>query len=130
MSERKYPDPTINMETEAYWQGAKDGKMLVKKCGACGEHHFFPRAICPGCGSHETMWEEAAGSGRIYSYSVMRRVDPPYAIAYVTLDEGITMLTNIVEADFDALSVDMPVEVTFRETEGGQALPLFRPVEG
>ncbi len=128
MSERTYPDPTINMETEAYWQAANDGKLLVKCCNACGKAHFYPRAICPECGSDDTVWKDAAGTGRIYSYSVMRRADPPYAIAYVTLDEGVTMLSNIVEAEFDALSVDMPVEVTFRDTEGGQALPLFRPV--
>ena len=127
MSERSYPDPTINMESEAYWQAANDGKLLVKRCESCDEVHFYPRAICPSCMSDDTVWQEASGKGRIYSYSVMRRADPPYAIAYVTLDEGVTMLSNIVDADFEALSVDMPVEVTFRATEGGQALPVFRP---
>ncbi len=129
MSERNYPDPAINMESETYWQAANDGKLLVKLCESCNETHFYPRAICPGCMSDNTVWQEASGKGRIYSYSVMRRADPPYAIAYVTLDVGVTMLTNIVDADFDALSVDMPVEVTFRKTEGGQALPVFRPAE-
>lgn len=130
MSERTYPDPTINMETEAYWQAANEGKLLIKTCNACDQAHFYPRAICPECGSSDTVWTEAAGTGRIYSYSIMRRSDPVYAIAYVTLDEGVTMLSNLVDADFDALSVNMAVEVTFRQTEGGQALPLFRPAEG
>lgn len=129
MSERTYPDPSINMESEAYWQAANEGKLLVKRCDACGKVHFYPRAICPECFSDDTSWVQAAGTGRVYSYSVMRRSKPPYAIAYVTLDEGVTMLTNIVDADLDALSVGMPVEVTFRQTEGDQALPLFRPVE-
>lgn len=130
MSERSYPDPAINMESETYWQGANEGKLMLKRCDACGETHFYPRAICPNCMSDDTVWYQASGRGRIYSYSVMRRADPPYAIAYVALEEGVTMLSNIVEADLDALRVEMPVEVTFRETEGGQALPLFRPVEG
>jgi hypothetical protein len=57
----------------------------------------------------------------------MRRTEIPYAIAYVTLAEGVTMLTNIVEADFDSIEIDKDVEVVFRPTEGGQALPVFRP---
>lgn len=130
MSECSYSDPSITMESEAYWQAANDGKLLVKRCADCGEVHFYPRAICPGCLSGNTEWQEASGKGNIYTYSVMRRADPPYAIAYVRLEEGVTMLTNIVEADLDALAVEMQVEVTFRNSEGGQALPMFRPVGG
>lgn len=129
MSEKTYLDPSINMETEAYWQAANDGKLLVKRCNACGQIHFYPRAICPECFSSDTAWVEATGKGRIYSYSVTRRAKVPYAIAYITLEEGVTMLSNIVEADLDGLEVNMPVEVTFVQTENGQALPVFRPAE-
>ncbi|WP_294221492.1 Zn-ribbon domain-containing OB-fold protein [uncultured Shimia sp.] len=129
MSAKMYIDPTITMESEAYWQAANEGKLLVKRCGDCGQVHFFPRAICPECFSSNTEWQEASGKGRIYSYSVTRRAEVPYAIAYVTLEEGVTMLSNIVEADLNALAVDMPVEVVFGKTRNGQALPLFRPVE-
>lgn len=128
MSERVYPDPQITMESEAYWKAANDGTLLIKRCSDCGEVHFFPRAICPSCLSGNTEWEEASGTGHIYSYSVMRRADPPYAIAYVTLDEGVTMMSNIVEAEFDRLEVGQRVQVTFRESQNGQALPVFRPV--
>lgn len=124
---RSYPDPAINMETERYWAAARDGVLLLKKCTACGETHFYPRAICPHCLSGNTEWFTASGKGRIYTYSVMRRVSAPYAIAYVTLDEGVTMMTNIVDCDFDQLSIGQEVEVTFRKTEGGEALPVFRP---
>ena len=57
----------------------------------------------------------------------MRRVEKPFAIAYVTLDEGVTMMTNIVECDLDGIAIGQEVEVTFRTTEGGHALPVFRP---
>ncbi len=57
-----------------------------------------------------------------------RRAEVPFAIAYVTLEEGVTMLSNIVEADLDTLAIDQAVEVTFRQSEGGQALPVFRPM--
>lgn len=127
---RTYPDPAITLESERYWEAANQGKLLVKTCEDCGQVHFYPRAICPHCWSDNTQWEQASGKGRIYSYSVMRRSETPYAIAYVRLDEGVTMLTNIVEADFDTLAVDQEVEVTFVQSEGGQALPVFRPTGG
>jgi hypothetical protein len=57
----------------------------------------------------------------------MRRVEIPYVMAYVTLAEGVTILSNIVECDFETLEIDQDVEVAFRATEGDQALPLFRP---
>ena len=125
-AERTYPDPTTNLETERYWAAAKDGQLLVKTCNACGEAHYYPRETCPHCGSTDTEWREASGKGTIYSYSVMRRAEIPYVIAYVTLDEGVTMMSNIVDADFDAIAIGKAVEVTFRETEGGMALPVFR----
>ncbi len=125
--ERSYMEPAINMETEVYWEGAKAGKLLLKKCNACGKTHFYPRAICPHCQSGDTTWYEASGKGKIYTYSVMRRTEIPYAIAYITLDEGVTMMSNLVECDFDALAVGQAVEVVFRDTEGDQALPVFRP---
>ena len=125
-AERSYPDPTTNLETERYWAAAKDGQLLIKTCNACGEAHYYPREICPHCGSTDTEWREASGKGTIYSYSVMRRAEIPYVIAYVTLAEGVTMMSNIVDADFDAIAIGKAVEVTFRETEGGMALPVFR----
>ena len=128
MSDRTYPDPSITLESEEYWQGCNDGKLLLKRCADCGKTHFYPRAICPHCFSDNTEWYEASGKGRIYTYSVTRRAPVPFAIAYVTLEEGVTMLSNIVEADLDALAIDQAVEVTFRQSEGGQALPVFRPV--
>ncbi|MBT3701591.1 MAG: Zn-ribbon domain-containing OB-fold protein [Alphaproteobacteria bacterium] len=126
--ERVYADPSINMETEAYWEATKQNKLLLKKCDDCGETHWYPRAICPHCSSSNTCWYEGSGKGKIYSFSVMRRVEIPYVMAYVTLDEGVSLLTNIVECDFDNLSIDQDVEVVFRATQGDQALPLFRPV--
>ncbi|MFP6708777.1 MAG: Zn-ribbon domain-containing OB-fold protein [Alphaproteobacteria bacterium] len=130
-NERTYPAPNISLETEAYWAAANEGKLLMKKCSDCDKTHFYPRAICPHCHGANTEWYEASGKGVIYSYSVMRRGATPYAIAYVTVDEGITMMTNIVDCDYDALAVGQSVEVTFRQSDGGgghdQAIPVFRP---
>lgn len=126
MTDRTLPDPPVTPESEPFVAAAREGRFLIRRCGQCGRAHWYPRALCPFCFG-ETNWEEASGCGTIYSYSVMRRVDPPYAIAYVTLAEGPTMLTNLVDCDLDALAVGQPVELAFRMSAGGVPVPCFRP---
>jgi uncharacterized OB-fold protein len=126
---RKITAPQPNLETQAFWDAAAEGKLLIKKCNACGELHFYPRANCPFCFSGDTVWQQAAGDGTIYTYSVMRRGTPvPYAIAYVTLAEGPMMMTNIVDCDLDAIKIGQKVKVAFKPTEGGPPVPCFAPV--
>jgi uncharacterized protein len=126
-SERKIPFPLSNSETQPFWDAAVEGRFILKKCTACGRTHWYPRAICPFCFSDKTQWQPASGKGRIYSFSVMRRASEPYAIAYVTLEEGPTILTNIVNCDFDALKVGQNVMLVFRPSEGGPPVPMFTP---
>jgi uncharacterized OB-fold protein len=110
-TERKYPAPALNPEIKPFFDAATEGKLALKKCGACGQAHHYPRAICPFCASDRTEWITASGRGTIYSYSVMRRVPVPYAIGYVTLEEGVTMMTNIVDCDLDAIRIGQRVKV-------------------
>jgi len=123
--DRTITAPTVNPEGQAYWDAANQGKLLVKHCSACNEYHHYPRALCPHCFSDKTEWRAAKGTGTIYSYSVMRRAMPPYAMAYVTLDEGVSMMTNLVDCDFDALKIGQRVKVVFKPSEGGPAVPMF-----
>jgi uncharacterized OB-fold protein len=125
--ERKIPAPPISPETQPFWDAAAEGRLMIKKCGGCGQAHFYPRALCPFCGSDRTEWLRASGRGTIYSYSVMRRVPIPYALAYVTLEEGVTMMTNIVDGDLDRIRIGQAVKVVFRPTEGGPPVPMFAP---
>jgi uncharacterized OB-fold protein len=125
--ERKIPAPHAMPETQAYWDAAKEGTLLIRKCNACGELHFYPRTICPFCMSDRTEWQEASGKGVVYSYSVMRRAPVPYAIAYVTLEEGVTMMTNLVDCDFDRLRIGQGVRVVFKPSDGGPPVPMFTP---
>lgn len=124
---RTIPAPIPNPETQAFWDAAAQGKLLLRHCTACGQAHYYPRTICPFCFSDRTEWREASGKGTIYSYSVMRRAEVPYAIAYVTLAEGPTMMTNIVECDLDAIRIGQAVAVTFLPSEGGAPVPMFKP---
>ena len=119
--------PESNIEIQPFWDATAEGKLLLKKCNGCGEIHYYPRTICPFCFSDDTVWIEASGKGTIYSYSVIRRVEVPYVMAYVTLEEGPTMMTNIIDCDMDSVRIDMPVTVSFVDTGEGNALPMFTP---
>lgn len=119
--------PVANPETQEFWDAADKGQLLIKKCTSCGEHHHYPRALCPFCFSDKTEWQTAQGTGTIYTFSVMTRTKTPYAIAYVKLDEGVTMMTNIVDTDFDQIKVGQKVKVVFKASDGGPQVPMFTP---
>jgi uncharacterized OB-fold protein len=125
--ERTIMSPVPFPETLPYWEAAARGKLLLKQCNACGEYHFYPRVFCPFCFSDRTEWREAVGSGTIYTFSVTRRAEVPYAIAYVTLAEGPTMLCNIVDCDLDAIRIGQAVTVVFKLSADGQPVAMFTP---
>jgi uncharacterized OB-fold protein len=125
--ERTLPAPQPNPGTQPYWDAAAAGRLVIRKCGSCGKLHHYPRTVCPFCFADATEWQAGSGRGTIYAFSIMRRAEVPYAIAYVTLDEGVTMLTNIVDCEFDGLHIGQPVRVVFKPTAGGPPLPMFTP---
>ena len=126
--ERKIRDPNLNPGDEPYFAAAGEGKLMLKKCKDCGKVHHYPRAICPFCFSQNLEWQQAKGTGEIYTFSVTRRGTPtPYAIGYVTLDEGPKLMTNIVNCDLDALKCGQKVKVCFIKSENGTSVPMFTP---
>ncbi|MGF6872987.1 Zn-ribbon domain-containing OB-fold protein [Paraburkholderia sp. MM5477-R1] len=128
VAEREITDPAINPGDEPYFEAADQGKLLLKVCSSCGRAHHYPRSLCPFCWSTDLSWKDAAGTGEIYTYSVTRRgAGAPYCIAYVKLDEGPTMLTNIVDTDYDSIKIGQRVQVVFKRSAGGIAIPVFTP---
>ncbi len=126
--ERKISDPVLNPGDENYFNAAGEGRLLLKSCRACGEIHHYPRSLCPFCWSADLEWMDSVGTGQIYTYSVTRRgAGAPYCIAYVTLDEGPVVLTNIVGVDLDTVRIGQRVKVLFRTSEGGMSVPMFTP---
>jgi uncharacterized OB-fold protein len=126
--ERTLPAPIVDSFTAPFWQAASVGVLMIRRCNACGEAHWYPRPFCPHCGSDDTDWLATSGTGTVYSFTVTRKSGPvPYVLAYVTLAEGVTMLTNLVDAETRSLHIGQRVEVTFRQAEGGGAVPVFRP---
>ena len=125
--DRKLSAPTVLPDNEACWKAAGEGRLLIKHCAACSQYHWYPRPLCPFCLSDRTEWKEASGRGTVYTFSVTRRAGPiPFAIAYVTLEEGPTMLTNLVDCDLDAVRIGDEVQVVFKPNDGGPPVPMFR----
>jgi uncharacterized OB-fold protein len=128
--------PKPNLETQPFWDATAAGRLLLKRCDACHTVIWYPRSICPACGSQKTTWFDASGRGTVYSCTVTRkgqgayRDAGPFVLAYVELEEGPRMMTNIVDCDPGSVHIGQPVEVVFHETGQGSALPRFRPRTG
>lgn len=133
---RPAPVPPVNPETERFWDAASEGRLLLRSCSGCENVYYYPRRQCPRCASTNTDWTEASGRGTVYSYTVTRRASgayvdaTPYVLAYVELEEGPRILTNVVDCDVERVEVDSEVEVTFDDTGDGPALPRFTLRDG
>ncbi|MGQ0501869.1 MAG: Zn-ribbon domain-containing OB-fold protein [Panacagrimonas sp.] len=129
------PLPTIDPESAPYWDALRQHKLILKHCRDCSRHHFYPRELCPHCGSDALDWAPASGAGSIYSYTVARRpagpafkADCPYVVAIIDLDEGARMMSNIVTADVESVHIGQRVQLEFDDVTPEVTLPKFRPV--
>src|SRR5688500_5031806 len=119
--------PAVNPENQPFWAATVARKLLLKHCSACGDAHHYPRANRPLCRPPDTNGHEASGRGVIYSFTIMRRAATPFVVAYVTLEEGPTIFTNLVDFDLEQLAIDRAVVVSFVTGEDGLIRPVFRP---
>ena len=134
MTAMRFDLPQPDLETQPFWDATRDGRLLIKRCTACGQFHFYPRPFCPHCWSEAVEWVEASGRATLYTWSVVHRNDlppftdrVPYVAAIVDLDEGPRMMTNVVDCDFDALQVGMQLEAVFHPISDDVTIVQFRP---
>jgi uncharacterized OB-fold protein len=128
--------PVPTPETQPFWDGCAAGELRLQRCTDCSVPYFYPRPVCPACGSTRVEWFTASGRASLYSYVINHRPargfedDAPYAIAVVQLAEGPRMMTNLtgVPSTPDDLVLDMPLRVVF-ERRGDVSLPMFTPAE-
>ncbi|NML44734.1 Zn-ribbon domain-containing OB-fold protein [Ramlibacter sp. G-1-2-2] len=126
---RKIPAPQALPESLPFWQAADQGRLLLKKCNACGRVHHYPRDICPFCLAEDTAWVDATGTGSVYSFSTMGKGEDAYTLAFVTLAEGVTVMSNLVDCDPARVAIGAAVRVVFKPSHSGHAVPMFTPVE-
>ena len=128
MVDRQIADPNPNPETQEFWNAANRGDFVLRYCLECGKTHWYPRAICPHCFGEKMQWRKASGRGTVYTFSVMRRTKIPYAIAYIALDEGPKLISNIVDCNLDQIAIGQAVEIVFKKSENGFSVPMFKPL--
>jgi uncharacterized OB-fold protein len=133
-AKRRFDLPTVEPETQPFWDAARKGKLLIRRCGSCSRAHSYPRPFCPYCWSEDVPWEEASGRATLYTYSTVFLNDLPpfserlpYVAAVVDLAEGPRMMTGVVDADPQQLQIGMPLEVTFLPLDDELTAPWFRP---
>ena len=126
--------PVVDDNTREYWEAAKEGKLLIKRCQVCMRAHHYPRPFCPYCWSQDVRWEEASGRAVLYTFSIVQRNDlapfsdrVPYVAAIVDLEEGPRMMTDIVDVVPEEVRIGMDLRVTFVETAPDVSIPMFRP---
>jgi uncharacterized OB-fold protein len=125
--EASYGDPI----TAPFWEAAGRRQLTIQRCNACSRHQFYPRPFCIECSSDDVEWVNAAGTGSVYSMTVVRiqispEFSPPYTVAVVELDEGPRMLTNIVGK---AVKIGDRVRVAWRDRSDLPPLPVFEAVD-
>jgi len=134
MAEYQKPLPTITAESRPFWEGCARRQLLVQRCRACGARQHYPRGICASCWSNDLEWQASSGRGTVYTFTVTHRTqargfkdEVPYVVAWVELEEGVQLLTNIVGCDPSRVAIGMPVQVTFEEAAPGVSIPHFTP---
>ncbi len=128
------PLPHIDEESRPWWEAVQRHELYLQKCRECGDLRFHPRALCTSCMSPRTEWVRCKGGGRIYAFTVTNqnqaagfRESLPYVMAWVELEEGVKMLTNIVDCPPEQVKIGMPVEAVFDDVTPAVTLVKFRP---
>jgi len=132
----KKPLPHLDEENRWFFEACARHELVLQKCSSCGTVRFYPRALCPSCMSSKTDYVRASGRGRVYTFTVTHqnqapgfRDELPYVMAYVELDEGPRILTNIINTPPGEVKIDLPVEVVFEDIDENLAIPKFQRIQ-
>ena len=116
-----------------YWSAAARGELVIQRCRSCGKYQFYPRSLCLSCAG-EPEWVQATGRGTLHTYTIIRqnRTPPfaglvPYAVAIVELEEGVRMMSNVIDCPVEELYIGMPLEVVLVAVDEAIGLPFWRP---
>ncbi len=128
----KRPRPALTQDNRFFFDGAKEHKLLIQRCTACGTLRHPPRPACANCRSFEWDALEASGRGTIYSFVVnhypqVPAFDYPLVVALVELEEGTRLVANVADITPETVAIGMPVVATFEAFDDDLTLPVFRP---
>lgn len=136
--EKKYdkPLPEFRPETKPYWEASKNHELVIPRSKTTGEFFFYPRALSPGDDMTDDIeWVKSSGKAKVWAYSIHHmgpskayKGEPPYVVALIEMNEGVKMMTNIVDVDPKNVKIGMEVEVIFDDVTDEVTLPKFKPV--
>jgi uncharacterized protein len=130
------PDrPTVDSDSESWWQAIQDRRLMVNACGACERNSLYVRPFCPHCWSEEVAPTPASGRATLYTWTVVHQnaapfdARTPYIVAMVDLPEGPRLMTVIEDCPVENLCASMELTIAFREDDDGFVVPVFRPAK-
>lgn len=135
IQERLIPS-LMTQQAKEFYEGCNRHELLIQRCRDCGTYRHYPRPMCSQCNSMSAEWVRATGRGKVYTWtttyhpfhsSLTREV--PYIVAMVELDEGVHIMSNLINCEPDKVSIGMPVEAIFEDLTGDLTLPKFRSIE-
>lgn len=133
--EYEKPLPFPSPWSRPFWEGCRRHELLIQHCKDCGANIFYPKLFCSSCLSPNLEWIRSSGRGRIYTFTTVYSYAPtqfandvPYVIAVIRLEEGVQLMSNIVDGALEQVKCDMEVEVVFDDVTEDFTLPKFRPV--
>lgn len=132
------PLPRINAVTEPFWEAAARQTLLMQRCRDCLAYVWTPRPACFECGGDRLEWLPLSGRGRVYSFTIIRQVagrgsaaafekEIPYTVAWIDLDEGPRLLSNVIGCPVGDVKIGMEVIAVFEEASREIRLPKFKP---
>jgi len=129
----KLPLPAMQGLTREFYDFCKQRELRFQRCKPCGAWRHVPREMCAECGSMEWEWAKSSGKGTVYTWTVaVRAMHPafqtevPYAPAVIEMEEGVRLLSTVLDCAPDDLEIGMPVEVAFQDVTEEVTLPKFR----
>jgi len=132
-AETETPLPALEGLSGEFYRWCRQGELRFQRCADCRAWRHVPREMCAACGSARWAWERSCGRGRVFTWTVVvRAMHPafagrvPYAPAVIELEEGVRLLSRVVDCAPEDLAIDMPVEVAFEAATPEIALPAFR----
>lgn len=133
MANIKKQDLVIDRESQTFWEGVHDHKLLLQHCDDCNQYIFYPRIICPHCFSDQLTWQETSGQGSIHSFTVVHKAPPqfqnetPFVVGIIELEEGVRMMSRII-GDPNEIAIDKKVSVVYEQINEEVTLPYFKVV--
>jgi len=133
--EYKKPLPSPSPWSSPFWEGCRRHELLIQHCRDCGANIFYPKLFCSSCLSPNLEWTKSSGRGKVYTFTTVYAYGPtqfvddvPYVIAVIKLDEGVQLMSNVVDIEPERVRCDMEVEVVFDDVTEDFTLPKFKPV--